>query len=150
MTTGSEANWEVRPLRARDLAAAAALWEGVPGVHVSLGDEPETLRKFLRRNPGASQAVWSGPQMIGAVLAGHDGRRGYLYHLTIDPAWRGRGVGRALAHAAVARLQALGVLRVLILVADDNDGGHAFWQREGWELIDARPYGFDPKARRPG
>jgi len=133
-----------RPLESADLPAARALWAQTDGVELAEGDSPADLARFLARNPGLSQAACDDTGLIGAVLAGHDGRRGLLYHLAVAPHARGRGAGRELATRALAALRAAGIQRVLILVARDNPGGREFWLKQGWEpLAFAEALGVD-------
>lgn len=134
----------IRPLTAADLPAALGLWSHAEGVELSEGDAPAELARYLERNPRSSQLAVVGDVVAGAVLAGHDGRRGYLYHLAVAPAFRGQGIGRALVGSAVASLRSEGLRRVLILVARDNDEGLRFWQNGGWDDMEfARPLGLD-------
>ncbi len=133
-----------RPMTAADLPAATALWAQAEGVELAEGDRPEQLAAYLKRNRGLSFVAEpvAATALAGAVLAGHDGRRGLLYHLAVAPDQRRRGIGRALVERAVAALRADGVERVLILVARDNDAGRDFWARHGWEtLASAEPMG---------
>ncbi len=133
-----------RPMTETDLPAAVALWAQAEGVELAEGDRPEQLAAYLKRNPGMSFVVEriAAAGLAGAVLAGHDGRRGLLYHLAVAPDQRRRGIGRELVERAVAALRADGVERVLILVARDNDAGRDFWARQGWEtLASAEPMG---------
>ncbi len=76
-----------------------------------------------------------GNQLAGVALCGHDGRRGFIYHLAVDPAFRQRGVGRRLVSECLDGLRRLGLKRALILVAADNVTGRSFWRREGWEEV---------------
>jgi ribosomal protein S18 acetylase RimI-like enzyme len=127
-----------------DLLAARQLWQEAEGVELAEGDSEAELAAYLRRNPGMSHVAVEGPRLVGAVLAGHDGRRGLLYHLAVAPDRRGAGLGQALLARALAALKDAGVVRVIILVARDNEGGRAFWLRQGWEEIAAAlPMGRD-------
>ena len=127
-----------------DLAAAQQLWATADGVELAEGDSLEELTAYLRRNPAMSFVALFGEQQVGAVLAGHDGRRGFLYHLAVAREWQGKGVGRALVQNAVAALKAAGVVRVLILVSRENARGRSFWASQGWEsLALAEPMGLD-------
>lgn len=131
-------------MAARDIPAALALWAAAEGVEVAEGDSPEEIERYLARNPGLSTVAEAEGRLLAAVLCGHDGRRGYVYHLAVAPAARGRGVGRAVMRRSLEALKAEGIVRVLLLVAADNVGGSAFWAREGWEDMPfARPMGLD-------
>jgi ribosomal protein S18 acetylase RimI-like enzyme len=127
-----------------DYGAAVDLWNRVEGLDVAEGDDRETIRRFLARNPGLSWVATDKSKIIGAVLCGHDGRRGYIYHLAIDPAYERRGLGRRLIHECLAGLKRAGLERANILVAQDNRRGREFWRRCGWEDLDgAAPMGRD-------
>jgi ribosomal protein S18 acetylase RimI-like enzyme len=74
--------------------------------------------------------------MIGVAFCGNDGRRGYIYHLAIDPNYRGRGVGKRLVGECLESLRRLGLQRANIMVATDNPRGREFWTKCGWEELD--------------
>lgn len=127
-----------------DLPAARKLWAETEGVELAEGDSVAELAGYLRRNPGMSFVACSGEQLVGAVLAGHDGRRGLLYHLAVARDQRGRHLGRKLTERSLAAVKAAGVVRGLILVARDNGDGGRFWTKQGWEpLTFAQPMGLD-------
>ncbi len=126
-----------------DYGAALALWNEVDGVDVAEGDSRQEVRGFLERNPGLSRVAVENGAIVGAVLCGHDGRRGWIYHLAIALAYRGAGVGRLLLGECVRGLLGAGIKRAIILVAGDNPAGHEFWLRNGWEDIE----GAIPMAR---
>lgn len=135
---------ETREFRIEDYEMAVDLWNRSEGLDVAEGDDRETIRAFLDRNPGLSRIATNGSKIIGAVLCGHDGRRGYIYHLAVDPAFQGRGVARCLIDECVSGLKRAGLQRVNILVATDNPRGLEFWRRCGWEDLDgAAPMGRD-------
>ena len=125
-----------REFKIDDYEAAIALWKKVEGLDLAEGDDRETIGKFLERNPRLSRIATAGLQTIGAVLCGHDGRRGYIYHLAVDPAYHGSGVARRLIDECLAGLKRAGLERVNLLVARDNVRGREFWKRRGWEELD--------------
>jgi N-acetylglutamate synthase len=125
-----------RPMAVSDLSAVRELWDKAEGVELSEGDTAEELTRYLERNPDMSFVAMLGEEIIGAVLAGHDGRRGFMYHLAVAPDHQGRGAGRALVGRAVDALRAAGVVRVLILVRHDNSRGMEFWAKQGWETLE--------------
>jgi ribosomal protein S18 acetylase RimI-like enzyme len=71
-------------------------------------------------------------RIVGAVLCGHDGRRGYLHHLAVAPAHRHNGIGRALVEACLAKLGHIGIQKCNIFLFSDNEPGEAFWKHIGW------------------
>ena len=113
-----------------------ALWEGVEGVEICEGDSRQEIAEYLKRNPGLSRVAVLDDKIVGAALCGHDGRRGWIYHLAVAPTYRRQKVGNDLLESCVDALRAIGLKRAIILVAGDNPGGHDFWLRNGWEDID--------------
>ncbi len=128
-----------------DLDSARKLWAEAEGIEIAEGDSAEELTRYLARNPGLSTvATDDAGNVVGAVLCGHDGRRGFVYHLAVASTHRGDGVGRAIVQRSLAGLKDVGVSRVLLLVAAENVGGRDFWLRLGWEdMTFAKPMGFD-------
>src|SRR6266704_1169570 len=91
---------------------------------------------FVGQNPGLSRVATDGSRMVGVALCGHDGRRGYIYHLAVDPKYQGRRLGKRLVTECLEGLRRTGLERATIMVADDNPRGREFWKRCGWEEID--------------
>ena len=118
-----------------DYDEAVTLWNLAEGVEVAEGDSKEEIRAYLLRNPGLSRIAEENGTMVGAVLCGHDGRRGLIYHLAVAPDYQGKGIGRLLVQECVTHLHGAGIARALILVAGDNAGAHSFWLRTGWEDV---------------
>ncbi len=119
-----------------DYEAAVELWKRVEGLDIAEGDDRESLRRFLRQNGGLSRVATDRSTMVGAALCGHDGRRGYIYHLAVDPAYQGRGIGKRLIDECLDGLRRAGLERANILVAKNNPRGREFWKRAGWEELD--------------
>ncbi|WP_245851127.1 GNAT family N-acetyltransferase [Paenibacillus herberti] len=112
---------------------AFALWDRTDGLVLSKADSLEAIAAYLERNPGMSFVCLSGERVVGTVMCGHDGRRGYLYHLAVDEEFRGLGIGRLLAASSLERLGEAGIERCFLMVLEDNEGGAEFWSRAGWE-----------------
>ena len=72
-------------IRETDYPKLIKLWEVAGNIEVRQTDTPEVLARFLYRNPTCSYAAYAGTRLIGAILAGHDGWRGYLYHMAVKP-----------------------------------------------------------------
>jgi ribosomal protein S18 acetylase RimI-like enzyme len=126
----------IRPMTLDDYEAVMGLMSDTPGVVVRAADSREAIGRYLARNPGLSLVAESDGQAVGCLLCGHDGRRGYLHHVVVAPAYRRLGVGRALAEQALDGLAAAGIAKTHIDVFADNAAALAFWQRIGWQLRD--------------
>jgi ribosomal protein S18 acetylase RimI-like enzyme len=123
----------IEPFAERHIAAALALWSACDGIGLGASDSPPEIAAFLARNPGIS-AICSADDagLAGAVLCGHDGRRGYLHHLAVRADRRGEGIARALVSHCLAELARAGIPRASIHVFADNAEGIAFWSHLGW------------------
>jgi ribosomal protein S18 acetylase RimI-like enzyme len=128
-------NLDTREFSIDDYDAAIGIWRRVEGLEIAEGDDREGIAQFLRRNPGLSRVAIDGAAVVGVALCGHDGRRGHVYHLAVDPAYQGCGLGKRLLDECLNGLRSAGVKRVIIMVADDNQRGAEFWKRQGWEEI---------------
>lgn len=125
----------LRLLTPADYDALYALWLSCAGMGLNdRDDSPEGIAAYLRRNPTTCFAAMDGDRLIGCILAGHDGRRGYIYHTAVHPDWRGRGIGTALVQAALDALKAEGIHKAALLVFRRNEGGNAFWEKQGFTL----------------
>lgn len=129
---GFEKILPIRAMVASDIPAALDLWRQTDGVGLTIDETPEMLAAFLKRNPGVSSVAVIGGRLVGAVLGGHDGRRGYIYHLAVEPRHRGCGLARSLVACTVFQMEALGLLRATIMVYAANSDGQSFWQHLGW------------------
>lgn len=126
---------KTRAFTIADYEAAVALWQAEEGIELCEGDSREEIDRYLSRNPGLSRVAEEGEAIVGAVLCGHDGRRGWIYHLAVAKSCRGRGVGKLLVEDCLRGLREAGIPRAIILVALENARGREFWLRDGWEEI---------------
>jgi ribosomal protein S18 acetylase RimI-like enzyme len=95
-------------------------------------DTPDQIRRFLERNPGLSTVAESEGRLVGTALCGHDGRRGFIYHLAVDQNARARGVGRRLVEQSLTNLKEAGLTRCHIVVYAHNTAGQKFWEHIGF------------------
>ena len=123
---------KIQPLGIEDYDEVLRLWQNSEGVGLNESDTRVAIEQYLERNPGMSFVARQGAEIIGAVLCGHDGRRGYLHHLAVARACRKKGLGRKLVAKCLSRLKELGILKCNIFLYADNAAGEQFWQRIGW------------------
>ncbi|HET6281457.1 MAG TPA: GNAT family N-acetyltransferase [Polyangia bacterium] len=124
-------NWSIRPFQIGDYAEARALWDACEGIGLDQSDSREQIQTFLTRNPGLSAVVELAGAIVGAVLCGQDGRRGFIYHLAVARSHRRQGMGGALVNASLAALREQGIRKCHIMVFSHNRDASQFWARLG-------------------
>ena len=121
------------------------MWQNTPNMGLrSLDDSKEGISLFLKRNPTTNFVAYDDDKLIGTILCGHDGRRGYIYHTVVLPEYRRQGIATNLVDMAVKALQEEGITRVCLNVMETNEQGKKFWIDRGWEKKDF--LGFYSKA----
>jgi putative acetyltransferase len=124
---------EIAEMAMGDYEEVAALWERTEGVGLDQdSDCAEKVRLYLERNPGLSFVARLDGKLVGAVLCGHDGRRGYLHHLAVEENCRRAGIGSALVDRCLGGLGAAGIAKCNIFLFGDNELGSRFWSATGW------------------
>jgi ribosomal protein S18 acetylase RimI-like enzyme len=120
-----------------DYPAALRLWENAgPGIHVRRSDELEEIQKKLQRDPDLFMVAETAGRLVGTIIGGFDGRRGMIYHLAVEAAFRQHGVGSLLMDEVERRLKAKGCLKCYLMVAIDNDSAMRFYETRHWERMD--------------
>lgn len=128
---------KIRCMKPADYAGVYELWTQIKGFALrSIDDSEENIVRFLKRNPDMSYVAEDDGRIVGAVLCGHDGRRGSLYHVCVAEAYRMRGIGTALAKATTQALAREGINQVSLVAFSTNEAGNRFWQKLGWKLRD--------------
>lgn len=128
---------EIRLLSIEDYDKVYQLWTNTKGMGMrSLDDSYEGIEKFLKRNPTTNYIAQVENKIIGVILCGHDGRRGYIYHTAVDSDYRGKGIGKKLVSAALDALKKEEINKVALVVFNSNDLGNKFWQALGLDKRD--------------
>lgn len=138
----------IRLMTIEDYEQVHALWMRIKGFAIrSIDDSQEGIAKFLRRNPTTSVVTIEDGKIVGAILCGHDGRRGCLYHVCVDPEYRRRGIGKAMVVFCLDALKQEGINSVTLIAFTQNDIGNSFWHHVGWaEREDLNNYDFNLNA----
>ena len=124
---------EIRAMKIEDYDKVYALWKTISGFGIrSVDDSREGIERFLRRNPTTSIVAEEQGEIIGAILCGHDGRRGCFYHVCVKEGYREHGIGRHMAVAAMEALKAEHICKVNLIAFRSNQVGNRFWQSVGW------------------
>ncbi|HBD94481.1 MAG: GNAT family N-acetyltransferase [Spirochaetes bacterium GWF1_31_7] len=114
-----------------------SLWISTPGMGLnSIDDSYNGIRKYIKRNPNTCFIAKDGNKLIGVILSGHDGRRGYIHHTAVDYAYRNKGVGTALVNAAINALRKEEIHKVAFVVFKNNELGNEFWESLGFSKRD--------------
>ena len=123
----------IRPLRADELHAAIGLWRRA-GISLTLSDRPEELAQLLAHNPRTCLGGYEDGRLVATALGTFDGRRANLWHLAVDPARQGRGLGRAMMEALEDVLRDMGVVKVTMFTVEmSNADVEGFYHRLGYE-----------------
>lgn len=125
-------DYRIAPMRIDDFDEVLHLWQRTEGVGINESDTRPNIQLYLERNPEMSFVALTNKGLAGAVLCGHDGRRGYLHHLAVSSEFRGRGIGKALVSSCLSQLARAGILKCNIFVYANNAEGEAFWVHHGW------------------
>lgn len=131
----------MRIMTIEDYDRVYALWMSCKNMGFNdLDDSREGIGRYLARNPNTCFVAEEGGELAGVILAGHDGRRGFIHHMAVAEAYRRRGVGAALAERALEALRAEGIHKVALLAFKRNEAGNAFWERMGFTVRDDLNY----------
>ena len=123
----------IRTMMIEDYEQVYALWKKIHGFGLrSIDDSREGVEKFLKRNPTTSVVAVEDGKIVGAILCGHDGRRGCLYHVCVHEDYRMHGIGRAMVVHCMNALQQEGINKVSLIAFTKNDIGNTFWKQIGW------------------
>ena len=118
----------VRTMTIDDYEEVSLLWHKIKGFSIrSIDDSREGVARFLKRNPDSSVVAVEDSRVVGAILCGHDGRRGCMYHVCVDPEYRMRGIGKSMVVFAMNALKKEHISKVSLIAFTKNDVGNKFW-----------------------
>lgn len=126
---------QIRGLRAEDYESVYALWLSCKGMGLNdVDDSREGIARYLARNPNTCFVAEKDGAIVGVILSGHDGRRGFIHHTAVSPAARGQGIGSALVERALGALRDEGISKVALVAFAHNEAGNAFWEKQGFTV----------------
>lgn len=124
---------DITTMTIADYDEAFCLWSKTEGMGLrSLDDSREGIDSFLKRNPNTNFVCREGKELIGVILSGHDGRRGYIYHAVVHPHHRRKGLGKKLVGEVISSLAQEGIKKVALVVFSNNQKGNEFWESLGF------------------
>jgi len=130
-----ENKMNIRIMKSEDYGKVYALWLSCKGMGLnSVDDSQDGINRFLTRNPSTCFVAEENSAIIGAIIAGNDRRRGYIYHTAVSPLCRHKGIGTALVQKALNALSELGISKAALVVFERNKDGNAFWENQGFTV----------------
>ena len=127
----------IRRMKQNDYKEIIDLWRNTDGIGLrSLDDSQQGISVFLKRNPTTNFVAIENGEIVGTILCGHDGRRGYIYHTVVKDDYRNQGIATKLIDAAVSALQKEKITRVCLNVMEKNEYAKSFWLNRGFEKKD--------------
>ena len=134
----------LRVMAIDDYEEVYRLWKQIHGFGIrSVDDSREGIERFLKRNPTTSVVAEEDGRIVGAILCGHDGRGGCLYHVCVDESYRRRGIGKSMVVFSMDALKKEKINKVSLIAFTKNDIGNAFWNEIGWvQRLDLNYYDF--------
>ncbi len=128
---------KIRAMTIEDYEQVHNLWKKIHGFAIrSIDDSKEGIERFLKRNPNTSVVAQQDGKIVGAILCGHDGRRGFLYHVCVQEEFRMHGVGNQMVSFAMDALKKEEISKVTLVAFKKNEIGNAFWKKMGWIFKD--------------
>ena len=123
----------LRVMAIDDYEEVYRLWKQIHGFGIrSVDDSREGIERFLKRNPTTSVVAEEDGRIVGAILCGHDGRRGCFYHVCVREDYRHQGIGKEMAVCAMRALQKEQINKVCLIAFKKNEVGNSFWKSVGW------------------
>lgn len=124
---------KIRVMNISDYEQVYQLWLSCAGMGLNnLDDSKEGIERFLNRNPETCFVAEKEQRIIGVIIAGNDGRRGYIYHTAVNPDYRNQGIATDLVNEAMRALKSLGINKTALVVFSKNSDGNAFWEKIGF------------------
>ena len=131
-----EINVEIRPMTIQDYDEIFAMWQITSKRALSNADSRERIAFYLDRNPNMSQVAVVDGKIVGTVLCGHDGRRGFIHHMAVLPEYRRHQIGMKMAKKGLSAIAEAGIDKTHIFCYTDNSLGQSFWKAMGWTKRD--------------
>lgn len=131
---------EIAPLSAHDAERAATLWRAADLTR-PWNDPVADFQRALGSATSTVLGTCDDGELVGTVMAGYDGHRGWLYYLAVAKSHQGRGLGRELTRSAEEWLVQLGAVKVQLMVRDTNAAVLAFYQHLGYETSEVAVLG---------
>src|SRR5258706_7256370 len=117
----------IREMKLADYESVIELMKTTSGVTVRDADSYKATASYLERIPGLSFVAEQTGTIVGCLMCGHDGRRGYLQHLIVSPELRGKGIAQKMVLLCIERLESMGIVKTHIDVLITNQTAIEYW-----------------------
>jgi ribosomal protein S18 acetylase RimI-like enzyme len=125
---------KIRKMIIDDYEVVYKLWNNTHGMGMrNVDDSKEGIEKYLKRNAETCFVAEVENKIVGVILSGHDGRRGYIYHTAVSNTVRKHGIGTKLVNTAIEALKEQGINKVALVVFGTNELGNSFWESQGFK-----------------
>ena len=124
----------LRIMEVSDIPASIELWKNMKGLAIRGSDNIRDLSEHVKMNSSHNFVAASGDRLIGTVLGGFDGRRGYIYHLAVHEDFRKKNTGRELMERCFQSFKEINVSKCHMMVLSDNTEAQEFYAKIGCEL----------------
>lgn len=132
---------EIKKMTINDYDEVYNLWINTPGMGLNnIDDSRAGMERYLKRNPNTCFVAIKNSKIIGVIISGHDGRRGYIYHTAVAITERRQGIGKNLLSAAINALEKEGINKVALVAFSKNEIGNQFWEKNGFTVRDDLVY----------
>ena len=132
-------------MRIDDYDEIHQIWSNTNGITLrAIDDSKEGIERFLKRNPNNNFISRTKGNIIGGILCGHDGRKGFIYHVVVNENYRDRGIGKKLVEHVINSLKEEKITKISVLVNSDNISGNDFWESLGFEYFNDLKYRILP------
>lgn len=126
---------KIRIMTIEDYDGVYQLWINTPGMGLNTTDDSrDGIHKYLLRNPNTCFIAEKDSAIIGVIMCGHDGRRGFIHHTAVEVSERNQGIGNLLVQHAMDALKDEGINKVALVVFEKNELGNSFWEKRGFAI----------------
>lgn len=124
---------QIQPFEIEKYEKVYNLWMSCKNMGFNnVDDSLSGITKLVKKNPNTCFVAVKEGEIVGTILAGNDGRRGYVYHLCVCEKCRKQGIGKMLVDAMLEGMRQEGISKVALVVFAYNDTANSFYEKIGF------------------